>query len=262
MDGKITVSVKGILVAGLAALGLLAAYLVGANGGGPSLPAQAAATESGAESGAGTMRMVGAGNATVVPDQLTFSVGVTAKRVELDTALTESSGTMRTVLAELAKYGVKTADVQTTGLSMQPEYDYPNYGSPILTGYRVTQRAEVKVRDLSAGGKAIAAAVKAGGNGVRVGSIRLSVSDTSEALKQARDAAVAEATDKAQQYADSTGQALGQVLSIREISSPVTVVEQSVHYSGAMDRAVASMPIRAGKDKLAVRVQIVWSLSS
>ena len=35
---------------------------------------------------------------------------------------------MRRVLAALADQGVRDADVQTTGLQMYPEYDYPRTG--------------------------------------------------------------------------------------------------------------------------------------
>ena len=102
--------------------------------------------------------------------------------------------------------------MQTTGLSMYPEYDYPAYGPPVLTGYRVTQRAQVHVRELAQGGAAVSAAVETGGNGVRVSDIRLEVGDPDAVLEQARDAAVEAATAKAEQYAAATGQALGDVV--------------------------------------------------
>ena len=51
-------------------------------------------------------------------------------------------------LAGLADFGVVKDRVQTTGLAMEPVYDYPNYGPPVLRGYRVTQRARVTVPEL------------------------------------------------------------------------------------------------------------------
>ena len=119
---------------------------------------------------------------------------------------------MERVLAALDDQGVEEADVQTTGLQMYPEYDYPSYGPPVLTGYRVTQRARVVVRELAQGGEAVSTAVETGGNGVRVTDIRLGVSDPEAALGRARDAAVEAATAKAEQYAAATGQTLGEVL--------------------------------------------------
>ena len=68
----------------------------------------------------------------------------------------------------LADFGVAKDRVQTTGLSMYPVYDYPRYGPPVLRGYRVTQRARVMVPKLSRAGAAITAAVRHGGNAVRV----------------------------------------------------------------------------------------------
>ena len=63
--------------------------------------------------------------------------------------------------------------------------------------------------ELDRAGDAITAAVRTGGNAVRVGDIRLLVGDREGVLKRARDAAVAEATAKAEQYAEATGQTLG-----------------------------------------------------
>ena len=57
------------------------------------------------------------------------------------------------------------------------------------------------VRELAKGGTAVAAAVETGGNGVRVRDIRLEIGDPDAVLEQARDAAVEEATAKAEQYA-------------------------------------------------------------
>ena len=77
---------------------------------------------------------------------------------------------------------------------MSPVYDYHEYDPPTISGYRVSERARVLVRELKEGGAAVSAAVAAGGNDVRVGDIRLLVGDTDAVMAKARDAAVAEAT--------------------------------------------------------------------
>jgi hypothetical protein len=264
MERTVTVSVKGLLVAAVVLLALLAAYLLGGAGGTAPAPAGAATTTEQPEVASGdarTLRMVGAGEATVVPDQLTFSLSVTSKRLELDDALASSSATMRRVLGVLEDLGVRTADVQTTGLQMHPEYDYPDYGPPVLTGYRVTQRAQVKVRQLADGGKAVSAAIEAGGNGVRVGNIRLGVSDPEAALGRARDAAVEAATAKAERYAAATGQSLGEVLALRELGSDTPRRTPVLAGYAARDAVElqSAMPVKAGRDDLDVRVEVVWA---
>ena len=262
MRGNVTVSVKSILLAGLVGLALVTAYLLGGQGDAVSVPANAATGESGAEADRRMVSMVGTGEASAVPDQISFTLSATARRLDLDDALDASSATTRRVLSELGKHGVEKSDVQTTGLSMYPEYEYHAYEPPTLVGYRVTQRATVKVDELSKGGPAIAAAVEVGGNGVRVSGIRLDVGDLDAVMERARDAAVESATAKAEQYAAATGQSLGDVMSIREVGRPAPPRSQelsSLRTLAAAD-AMKVLPIRAGKDDLQVRIQVVWAL--
>ena len=261
MDRSVTVSVRGILVTVVVLLALVAAYLLGSAGGPAPSPAQAATAGGGprAAEEPRRLRMVGKGEATVVPDMLTFSLSVTSREDQLDAALASSSTTLRRVLAALGRHGVRGADVQTTGLQMHPEYHYPSYAPPVLTGYRVTQRAQVEVRELARGGEAVTAAIETGGNGVRVGDLRLGVSDPEAALGQARDAAVEAATAKAEQYARATGQSLGEVLDLREVGGTLPRPQPVLSSRQAAFDELATVPVRAGRDDLTVRVEVVWA---
>jgi uncharacterized protein len=255
MNRSITISAKGALVAVVAVLALVIAYLLGNAGGTAQAAPQSVAT---AGSHPRTLVTTGTGQTVGVPDQLSFDLSVGLVRSDLSTALADANATMKQVLASLGRLGVRASDVQTTGLGMHAVYDYHASGPPTLVGYRVGQHAQVVVRDLAKGGQAVTAAVQAGGNDVRVGDLRLQVGDSDTLLAQSRDAAVKQATAKAQEYAKATGQTLGPVLSLREVhASPVT--PQPIRMSQAYDSASASVPIRAGKDKLAVTVRIVWS---
>ena len=262
MRGDVTVSVRSILLAGLVGLALVTAYLLGAQGDAVTAPASAAPQERAAQADQRMVNMVGTGEASAVPDQISFTLTATARRLDLDDAMTASSATMSRVLAELGKHGVEKADVQTTGLSMHPEYEYHAYAPPTLVGYRVTQRAMVKVDELAKGGPAISAAVEVGGNGVRVSGIKLGIGDPGALLEKARDAAVESATAKAEQYAAATGQSLGDVVSIREVGRPAQPHRPQYAYRGAMDAAAdlaKALPIRAGKHDLEVRIEVVWA---
>ena len=260
MRGDVTVSVRSILLAGLVGTALVTAYLLGGLGEGVAAPASAASEDRPAGQQRRLVTMVGTGEASAVPDQVSFTLTATARRPHLDEAMSASSGTMSRVLAELAAHGVKKADVQTTGLSMHPEYEYHAYAPPTLVGYRVTQRARVEVAELAKGGPAIGAAIETGGNGVRVSGIRLGVADPDAVLSQARAAAVESATAKAEQYAAATGQSLGEVMSIREVGQPAQRYQPQAAFRGLMDRVelAKALPLRAGKDELAVRIQVVW----
>lgn len=259
MDRPVTVRLGSVLIAVVMILAVAVAYLVGAAGGGGD-PAQAADTGAAGAEEPSTVRMVGTGEVTTVPDMLSFTVVVTVKRTDLDSALADSSATMKRVLDRLADFGVAKADVQTTGLSMNPEYAYHSYAPPTLTGYRVTQQARVDVRTLTKGGAAISAAVEAGGNDVRVRNLRLQVSDPDEAIAEARDAAVEQARTKAEQYVGAAGGRLGEVRSIREISVRVPIPQNLSYRAADLAAPKAALPIRAGESELSVRVEVVWAL--
>jgi len=183
-------------------------------------------------------------------------------RPDLETALSDASGVMDRVLASLEDLGVAKGDVQTTGLSMYPVYDYHQYSPPTIRGYRVSQRASVLVEELKQGGRAVSTAVDTGGNAVRVSNIRLRVGDPDAAMKKARDAAVAEARTKAEQYAAAAGQDLGKVMTLREVSAPrPTAVHGYAVQRGALDTVAGkALPIRTGKDTMKVTVRVVWEL--
>ena len=139
--------------------------------------------------------MTGTGDASAVPDQLSFGVGVTETRADLGAAMDAATASMNRVLAALGKYDVARSDVQTTGLSMTPVYDY-HPTTPDDHRLPRDPARERRGRDLRSGGKAVAAAVAAGGNAVRVSGLRLLVGDPDAATARARDAAVAEAKAK------------------------------------------------------------------
>jgi len=259
MEKQLTISVKGLLVSGLVLLGLVVAYLLGNTG---STPAEAAA-EPAETPPARTLTMSGFGEARVVPDQVTFDLSVRLLRPTLEEALDASSAEMAKVLKALEATGVQKKDVQTTGLEMNPEYAYPENSTPVLRGYRVSQQAAVLVRELKDAGTAVNAAVGAGGNVVRVQNIELKIGDPEAALAIAREEAVAKATAKAKEYADATGQELGDVLTLREVDDQAqsSIDDRDLlmeGYAAADSARMASLPVSAGRADLGVLVQVVW----
>jgi uncharacterized protein YggE len=262
MDRHVTLSLKGVLVASVVALALVVAYLLGSGGGTARADTTGPAVDPAGLAKPRTLVMTGTGHTVGVPDEVAFTVSVGLVRPTLQTALADANATMNRVLASLDRVGVRRSDVQTTGLGMNAVYDYHAYGPPTLRGYRVSQRAQVLVRDLATGGKAVTAAVAAGGDAVRVGGIGLRIADTDTLLAKSRAGAVKDATAKAQQYAGATGQSLGSVLSLREVRSTSPTLTRPLAYdrAAALDGMNAPVPIRAGKDKLAVTVRIVWQL--
>lgn len=258
MDSKVTLDVKSILIAGLVLLGLVLAYLVGSADDEPA--GQAAAAEETAEKPR-SLVMSGTGKVTVVPDQLAFTVGVSVKRVDVETAWNYANGRMDRILAALEDFGVTKDGMQSVGLSIDPDYQYYSYQPPQIVGYRVSQRNRIVIDDLKKAGQAISAAVHAGGNAVRVSGIALQVGDREDALMRARDEAVEEAKAKAARYADAADQSLGQVLSLKEVrATPQRDYGYFELGRVAADAAgFSAVPIRAGEEELTITVRVVWA---
>ncbi|MDQ4053675.1 MAG: SIMPL domain-containing protein, partial [Actinomycetota bacterium] len=98
-----------------------------------------------------------------------------------------------------------------------------------------------------------------------VENIQLKIGDPEAALATAREEAVAKATAKAEEYADATGQKLGDVLTLREVDDQAqssidgrNLLSESAY---AADSALARMPVSAGRADLGVAVQVVWEFA-
>lgn len=261
MDKSIALSIRGLLTTGLVLLALAVAYLMGADrGDAADQPASAAETTT-APSPNRTLTTVGTGTATAVPDRIAFDVTVGLTRDDLDIALDDTSAVMKTVLKTLTDQGVDQADVRTTGLSMNPVYDYEE-NARAFRGYRVSQQLAV-LADLDGAGDLVPAIIEAAGNAARVGDLRLQVGDPEEVVAEARVDAVAQARAKAEEYAAATGQELGEVITLTEVApgrDRDQLVESAAYRGGATAADFASVPIRAGESDLVAQVQVVWEL--
>ena len=94
---------------------------------------------------------------------------------------------------------------------------YPDGLAPI--GYRVTNNAVVKVRDLAAVGAVIDEIVQAGDDAARVDGVWFNADDTTEARRQAREMAMNDALARADELAAHAGTTRGKLLNVSEDSS-------------------------------------------
>jgi uncharacterized protein YggE len=252
MDKNVTLSVRWLLVAGLVALALVAAYLAGHAGGSP---AQAETSD-----GTRTITVTGVGHVSVVPDQLAFDLSVSVLRPDLDEALDDANSAMQSVVDALKAAGVAEKDVQTTDVSTYPEYGRHQKGQPpTLQGYRVSHSITVTVDDLSKGSDVVTAALAAGGTGVRLDGLRLQVADPDGALGPARSDAVQQAQAKAEEYAGDAGRELGDIVRISETSDQPYAVDMRDAYSDSAS-AASPVPIQAGQEDLTANVVVVYEL--
>jgi uncharacterized protein YggE len=256
MESTVTVKLRTIVLTIAIMVAMLAAYFVGSLGGGGGVASAADVTGGATEN---KIVMTGSSDVTGVPDQLTFHVTVRNTSSDVSAALSNTGNSMRRVLAALKGAGIDRKDTQSTGFALHPEYSYSD-GSRVLVGYQATQGMTVLVRSLPDAGKAISAAVDAGGNSVQVGDVNLKIGDLDALLSKARADAVADAKAKADDYVDAAGASLGAVVSVHEVASGGR--PRPVSFDLARDSAATgAIPIRAGRSTLKVTVSITWALS-
>jgi uncharacterized protein YggE len=257
MESTVTVKLRSIVLTVGIVLALLAAFFlgsIGAGGGGVA----SAADDDAADATPNKIVMVGTSDVTGTPDQLTFQVSVRNTSSDVSTALGNTGRAMHRVLAALNGVGVAHKDTQSNGLSVHPEYSYSS-GTRVLVGYQASQGMTVLVRSLPDAGKAISAAVQAGGNAVRVGNVHLKIGDLDALLSKARADAVADAKAKADDYVDAAGASLGEVMSVKEVASSGGRV-LTFNRSADLAAATGPLPIRPGRTTLKVTVSITWAL--
>jgi hypothetical protein len=202
-----------------------------------------------------TITVSGTGMVTLTPDIAYITIGVHTQNASAKDAVAENNTQAQAVMAAIKKFGIADKDIQTTNFSIYPQQQYDNNGK--LTGilYVVDNSVYVTVRDLTKLGDLLDASVSSGAN--NVSSISFDVADKTEALSQARKAAVDQASKQANELTSATGVKLGEVQTISySDSTPPSAIPLA--RAAALDSA--SVPISAGSMQISTTVTIVYAL--
>lgn len=209
-----------------------------------------------AATGEHTISVSGTGRVVLTPDMADLRLGVTTTAKTVKEARAANAAAMTAVIAGLRKLGIANRDIQTTALSLSPNYDYSRSASPPrLTGYTFTNAIAVTIRDLDLAGEAIDGALAAGAT--TLDSISFRVADQAAAEKRARESAMAEAKAKAQTLASAAGVAITGVVSISETVAPIPY---PIYYGALAGAAVkdAQTPVQAGTSEVSVTVAVSY----
>lgn len=196
--------------------------------------------------------MRGTGVAVGAPDALVLQFGseVVAQRVQ--DALAESSAAMGAMLAALDDAGVPQDERRTDRISVSSWHDRHADEPPRFRAY---QALTVHRTDVGTAGELIATVLGAGGDAARLHETSWQLTDDAELLVAARAAAVADATDRATQYAGLGGLRLGRVMSIAE----------SEHGGGrgasqSVRKSASGPPLESGQQLVSISVEMTWEL--
>jgi uncharacterized protein YggE len=225
----------------------LAAFAAGA--------AFAAQAQTAAEAPA-VISVTGEAHISVPPDLAQIDAGVTSEGKTAREASDANNAAMGKLLQALKGAGIDEKDFQTSRLSLQPEYATAKSSvAPTITGYRASNRVNIRLHDVTRVAGTIDTLVTAGAN--EIGGINFMVSQASKLLDDAREQAIADARRKAEIYAKAAGVTLGTPLSIVEGGTPSPPMFRT---KMAAPMAASPTPIAQGEETLSIAVSVTWAI--
>jgi uncharacterized protein YggE len=202
----------------------------------------------------GTITVTGEATISVAPDLAQIDAGVTSDAKTAREASDANNAAMGKMLLALKSAGIDEKDIQTSRLSLQPQYPPNRTGPSAAVAYRASNRVMIRLHDLTKLAGTIDMLVSAGANDI--GGIEFVVSNASKLLDEAREQAIADARRKADIYARATGVTLGAPLSIAEEGRPGPMPFRKM----AAGLPMAAAPVAQGEETLAVTVNVSWTI--
>ncbi|MFE4501220.1 SIMPL domain-containing protein [Rhodococcus sp. NPDC056743] len=202
--------------------------------------------------------VVGTGEVRGAPDILSAGIGVEVVAPDVSGAVSQANEKARVMIDAMVAAGVAAEDIQTSDLSIQPQYDGTGgpFGGAAVTGYRATNSVRIVVRDLSKASAVLDAGIAAGGDAARLNTVTFDIDDDSALLADARTRAFEDAQNRAEQYADLSGTSLANVVTITEAHN--TTGNQNMMRSP--DASMSDMVIAPGTQQVSFEVTVTWAL--
>lgn len=194
------------------------------------------------------------------PDKAMVSAGVTTRGQSAVAAMQQNAQQMDMVLKRLDALGVPRDRVQTSGISLNPVYNYLNNQPPKFIGYDATNMVTVELRDLERIGPILDMLVAAGAtnlNGPNWGLV-----DDSAPRAEARKAAFEQALAQARSYARMAGHTDVRLLSVEEsmgFSRPM--MESGIVATARAVNAAPPTPTRPGQVMTQVNLTVKFEMT-
>lgn len=165
--------------------------------------------------------VTGQAEVRVPPDEVLFTLSVENTDRDMLIANKKSDDSVKQILAIARKNNVKSEDVQTSQISVQPKYntddlsyDERNKVKRVLIGYQVSKTVAIRLRDISRFDELLADVLKAGIT--RLSNLQFMDSQIRKHRDEARRMAMRAAKEKATLLAGEIGQSIGPAYSITE----------------------------------------------
>jgi uncharacterized protein YggE len=202
----------------------------------------------------------GTGQARVAPDEATVRLGVLAQAPTAREAQAQVNRSAQAVLDAIRKAGIPAERIQTTGLSLNPQYaDARGNQGPRITGYQASNTVTVQVEDLAKVGPVIDAGLTSGAN--NLDGVDFGLRNDGAARAAALTDAVASARLKAEALAKALRVRLVEILEVAEggvaVSPPPSPFRGRIALAA---EALPATPVSAGQVGVEASVTIRWRI--
>ena len=214
----------------------------------------------GASAATSGVSVQGTGTVKVAPDTVRLNASITfvgATNSAASKAVSTSAAAFRTALKNKK---IATKDIQSTNLTIFPEYTWTQEKGQELKGYRANQSFTVLIRDETNAGAIIDDVVEAAGDNLQVTGVTPIVLEIDDAQDAAREKAVAKAKKKALAYAKLLDFELGKILWVSESSSAYNPPIYAMAKAGVSAEAAPATEIDLGEQDVTVTVDVRWAI--
>lgn len=190
-----------------------------------------------------------------------LSAGVQSRAATAQEALKENNNKMAALFNELSKAGIDKKDIQTNHFNIHPVISHPKAGknrTPKITSYSVENKVIIRIRDMEKTGSVLAALVKAGANSIS--NLSFDISDKKARLDEVRKAALLDARQKANIYAETLGRSIKELVSLSEAGSPDFRPLRAAQALSMDMLNESEVPVSGGELKLSISIKTSWAL--
>ena len=194
------------------------------------------------------------------PDLVTVNAGVETQAATAVEALRLNSAEMRKVIDRIKSLSVAERDIQTTGITLNPRYDYDQRTQrQIFRGYTAGNTVSIKLRKIDQTGQILDALVAVGATNLN--GPFFSLENDTDAKAMARRNAMERARAQALEYARLAGYSDIRLL---EVSEAITGRSYPGPIAVTAQRAVAedaSAPVQPGMVSTRVNVTVKYEMT-
>jgi uncharacterized protein len=198
--------------------------------------------------------VTGEGLAKATPDQAFISIGAETRSKASKDAQQRNAEAMNAVIQKITAAGIPKEAIKTTAIDLQLEFDYTN-GKQTPRGYVARNTVEVRVDDLAKLGDVLDAAVGSGATTIH--GLRFDAKQRDQLISAALQAAVRNATFKANGIALGSNRTIERILKIEELSDDAP---RAMMQLGMTRTADAQTPVAPGELEIRAQVRLTVAI--